>query len=419
MKFRGLLSPRLVLIALLLPALLVVSAACGGDDESEGGDSETIKIGAAIDLTGAGFFGPVSLSGLRGMEVAVQNINDNGGVTVDGKNYKFELIVRDTRSEPAAMVAAVQELIDKGAVAINVNSSINFEAGYQQANDEDIITLSQLPNATIHLLSEGPEKNPLLFSPFENFDDIVVGWQDQIHKLYPGRIKRVGSIMPNNPLGELLAGSDERGAKKNNAEYVGKVIAPVETTDFSVFATQSKAQRPDLVHLLAGSGTVDLILQAADLDVAPFLWQEALRPDDIAKIRNIGDRVIIASDFRLPFTTDVVPPKYEQAVKGMGTLQGGLPVSMGFAIPWHDVVQLLTEAIEKAGTVKDTKAIAQAMVGQTYDGPFGHSEVVSDHTTRGTTGTLVATKEGLTYYVYPSVLDPNPIETYKFPLPTN
>lgn len=91
----------------LAAALVVMSAAvlltgCGGS----GADSNTIKIGGNFELSGNN--ASYGSSAKNGMEMAVKEINDNGGLL--GK--KLEIVTADNRSEATEAANAMQKLLD-------------------------------------------------------------------------------------------------------------------------------------------------------------------------------------------------------------------------------------------------------------------------------------------------------------------
>ena len=80
-------------------ALLFAIAGCGSSS-SGGGDngSDTIKVGASVPLSGplAGFGSFVKW----GYQHAVDQVNAQGGITVDGKKKKVKLILLDDKTDP-------------------------------------------------------------------------------------------------------------------------------------------------------------------------------------------------------------------------------------------------------------------------------------------------------------------------------
>jgi branched-chain amino acid transport system substrate-binding protein len=91
---------------LVLVALLVLSTSCQAAGSS--GDQELV-IGAAIALTGAN--APFDSPFKEGLEVAVQRINDAGGI--DGR-IPIRLEIRDIKSDAALASQVAQELVGLG-----------------------------------------------------------------------------------------------------------------------------------------------------------------------------------------------------------------------------------------------------------------------------------------------------------------
>lgn len=112
-------------VALFLPLALLL-AACGGGDEPAGGAADTsnepIIIGAAIAQSGG--FELYDNTQLEGMQVAIDRLNDQGGV--DGR--MFELRIVDNKTDPAQVEAATRELLEEGADVIVTTPDYDFGA---------------------------------------------------------------------------------------------------------------------------------------------------------------------------------------------------------------------------------------------------------------------------------------------------
>src|ERR1700730_1569425 len=95
-----------LILFLLIPFLL---AACGGSGSGNGSASATqspIKIGLLSPLTGPeGFIGQ---AGLKGVQVAADYINANGGIL----GRKIELVSADTGGDAVDAVPALRKLIN-------------------------------------------------------------------------------------------------------------------------------------------------------------------------------------------------------------------------------------------------------------------------------------------------------------------
>ena len=117
-------------VSLLLALTMALSlTACGGSKdaskdtqsgtktasgENSSGDAETIKIGLCQPFTGS-----VAVAGeysRRGVDLAVEQINDAGGFEVGGKMYKIEIVEEDNEGKPEITNNAYNKLIGQDKV---------------------------------------------------------------------------------------------------------------------------------------------------------------------------------------------------------------------------------------------------------------------------------------------------------------
>lgn len=154
MPFR--LAGHRALLALVVLALSASPAACGGDDEegsaAEGDSSgEPIVIGAAVAESGimSQFDEPV----IQGAEVAIDEINADGGV--DGR--PLELVVADHKSDLNLVQQAALDVIDERADVVITTHDFDFGSpAAQVANAEGILTLGGAGGMSYGLQGIGP-----------------------------------------------------------------------------------------------------------------------------------------------------------------------------------------------------------------------------------------------------------------------
>ena len=77
-------------------------------------DGEYIVLGAAISLTGK--YSSNGVHTQNGYNMAVDRINEMGGVEVQGKKYKFEIIYYDDESNPKRAAQLAERLIKQDGV---------------------------------------------------------------------------------------------------------------------------------------------------------------------------------------------------------------------------------------------------------------------------------------------------------------
>jgi len=78
----------------------------------------TVNIGVIYPLSGAAGF--VGQDALRGIELAVEQINSQGGITVKGKKYLFEIRSYDDEATPAKSVIGLRKLKDRYDIPVVV-----------------------------------------------------------------------------------------------------------------------------------------------------------------------------------------------------------------------------------------------------------------------------------------------------------
>lgn len=100
----------------ILATAAIAAAAClpapGPGASAQEGD--TIKIGMTISTTGR--FALQSQSGLRGVQIWVDDVNARGGIDIGGTKHKVELVQRDDRSDKQMVPRVYESLIEEDNV---------------------------------------------------------------------------------------------------------------------------------------------------------------------------------------------------------------------------------------------------------------------------------------------------------------
>jgi ABC-type branched-subunit amino acid transport system substrate-binding protein len=102
-------------LVLSVSFLLLISAQMVG--------AEKIKIGAVGPLTGPA--ATLGISMKQALQIVGADVNDGGGIVIDGKKRQFEFIFADSQSRPEVGVSAVQKLLTRDKVDIIFHSLIH------------------------------------------------------------------------------------------------------------------------------------------------------------------------------------------------------------------------------------------------------------------------------------------------------
>lgn len=125
----------LVAVTIVLSMVVTACAPGGGDGE------EVLKIGFVDPLTGPGaVFGKPQE---EAVDMAIEEINNAGGVQVGDKKYKLELIKYDNKADANEAINATRKLIDRDGVKFILGgaSSTPTLAVVQNIKDDDVLFL--------------------------------------------------------------------------------------------------------------------------------------------------------------------------------------------------------------------------------------------------------------------------------------
>jgi branched-chain amino acid transport system substrate-binding protein len=128
----------LIPLTLILASGLIFSG-CPGPGPAQ----ETLKIGIAVPLTGS-----PSAAGLafkNGAELAVEKINEGGGLKIGDSTYMVEIIVEDTKGSSEGAKTAATKLCYQSEVKVVVGSVADFETSELSVVTSEAGVLHALP----------------------------------------------------------------------------------------------------------------------------------------------------------------------------------------------------------------------------------------------------------------------------------
>lgn len=348
---------------------LLAAAGCGSSGGSSSAAGGTIKIGGICDLSGdLATFGNFCQESLQ---LAVHEANAGGGFTVDGQKEKFALTVDDGRSDPTASVAAARNLVSEGVKYIFGPDTDNTSSQVLQATaNSDVM---EFAGGSADQAIIGTAGHTLQFSVLQPNSL----WQGAVLIL----LKKMGitsgtiAIVYPSDVGQTIAPQFQ--SILTAAGYQAKVyLYPPTTTDFRSVLARVKSANPAVV-LQGYSVQQGLPITTTDLqlDVSKAVIgvgeTPAQVPAAIAKSQGSFPLVwgsMIAERSMDPTTT----PQFEKFVRlWQGYFHQSPNLAEAQTVIWfYDPVGMLVKAMEKAGTVTDTKAIAKELHSFTASHPY-------------------------------------------------
>ncbi|MGQ9802287.1 MAG: ABC transporter substrate-binding protein [Anaerolineae bacterium] len=352
---------RFSLLTILLVVMGLLVTAC----QPKG--PETIKIGLNAELTGG--VPVVGASCKNAAELAVEEINNAGGLEVGGKKYKIELLIEDNEDKAESAAAAAQKLNAAGVLLmIGPNASRNAipAAEVAEANKMPMISpWSTNPKTTIDANTGQPKKYVLRACFIDDFQGVVAARfaLTELGTKKPAVLYDVASEY-NKGIAEVY--------KKTMEEAGTQVVA------FETYTTGDKDFSAQLTKIIE-SGADSLFLPNYYTEV-PLQVQQAHKlgftgvmfgSDSWGAIELID---LCGADcegyfFTTHYAPDIATPKAQAFIQAYQNKYGKVPDDV--AALTYDAFGMAFQAIQTAGKI-DREAVNQALHSiPSYEGVTG------------------------------------------------
>jgi branched-chain amino acid transport system substrate-binding protein len=199
------------------------------------------KIGVTYPLSGPqGAWGQLALPA---MEIAVQHVNEAGGI----KGRPLELIIEDTKGNPEGAVSAMRKVVQVDRVQVIMTIFTNVVSAQMPLAEQFKVPL-MTPIEAPGLVANSRwafAHSPVLSKTLPLVTD---HWQKQ-------KVKRVFAFLPNTPISKLASPIIKEATQKLGIEY-DEALFKLGDTDFRGLITRAKSFNPDAIFIF-GHGTPD------------------------------------------------------------------------------------------------------------------------------------------------------------------
>ena len=336
----------------------------------------TLKIGVIESLTGG--CAPVDTPALAGIQIAADQLNA-AGIEIGGKQYQIELVVEDGETSNDAAVVALNKLIGDDGVNVVVGPGCG---AYSAPGLGSIAARNE-----VILLNSSPA--PELEGFGQQGDFIASGAADFLWKGEPQSIKaaagqaalpfaffdpadinRVFVMIQNDDGGNFYGGSFSGYMESLGIETQTEYYDPT-TLDYTGLLSRVKGFEPDLlVYGYLIDPALTILKQALEVDAAPRYYGYGARIDDGLE-RAIGGPVqvpwmVLEYPRSLLYPND---PGLAALVPLAEEKLGHAPLVAGdsYVLYHYHYLPILVQAMQAAGTVDDTAAIAAALGSGSFD----------------------------------------------------
>jgi branched-chain amino acid transport system substrate-binding protein len=386
----------------------VAVAACGSSSSTSssgeaGGPPQTITLGQNAELTGGGAV--VGNGWKAGVQLAIDRINGDGGITVNGQKYIFAVDIQDNQTKPDQAISIDQGFLAKGyKFFLGPGVSTIFTPTFATLKGKTVLQLTPATTAIpllgtpdganlfdTHVGEDGAQGRSVLYAKF------------LIQKYHPAT---VALLLPQDGPGELYEKLMKREFTNAGVNVVYDDFFPGTQRDFSSYIAKMQSKSPDLVF---GGGTLDsqgnpFMMQAAQ---AGFTSPVFAGPPGLStpSIKGVENQI---KTFVFSVTTRAVNNEKDAQLADFRTFYaskiGSQPDSAAFwTLSFYDPVQILAAAMVKAGTVTDIPKITAAMTQITsYPHPALNERFDSLHQAVYTPQFGVATNGQVSYFDAPS-----------------
>ena len=311
--------------------------------------AQAVKVGAVVPLTGR--YGAGGAQVRAGYEIAVEQINAAGGVSVGGKKMPLELTLLDDESDATKTVSRMETLAAQGIVAYLGGFGSDLHAAAASVAEKNKIPYIGVAFALYKIHQQGFK---YLFSPFWKSPDIQHYTVEMLASLPAAeRPKTAAIFQEKTDWGrEMAAAWTEAGKAAGYQVVVNAEYAP-GTKDLSDMILKAKGAGAEIVFgLPTPPDGMTMIKQMKELGYNPKMTMLIRAPDPPIWSKNLGkdgDYVILA-------------PGWHHGVKAPGVKElndahqkkYGRPADP-ITGPGYACVQIVAAAVGKAGSLDRDK----------------------------------------------------------------
>jgi len=356
---------RRLIINIQLISLVLTLIFCGSSlSNAAEKEMSTYKMGGIFSVSGS--YGPHGIGCFRGIEIAADKINEEGGIKVGDKAYSIKLINADAKSDFNVALAQANRLIFNENIKYILGPMMSGESlailPVTEANKTLVFSTSYTPKV---LGADKKYSFRLMASGIENANAIFA-----YLKKHQINVKTIATLGPNDETGWGVAEHEKKMAEQNGMKVVFEDFFQRGADDFFPILTKMMTKNPDL--LLANSvpphsmglllsqkhqlGYKGLIMSPSHFDPEKLLAK--------AGVEAVEGLIHQSPDFEGPKASSGHRELYKRYIAKYK--EEISPVS-ATTYPWLFVIKM---AIEKAGTFETTRVV-EVLENLEGESPFG------------------------------------------------
>lgn len=318
---------------------------------------KVVKIGGLLTTSGpAAHLGKTCLTGAQ---MAVDEINSRGGLTVGGEKYKVELINYDDKCVAKDAVSATERLLKQDKVPVILGAICSHcMLAAMEITEKDKIPIVTPIASSVKITSMGYKYVFRTWSNAAIQAETITRFASEDLKL-----KTAAYIGRNDAWSRSTADEFKKRWEKRGGKLLVTEFYELGATDYYSQLTKAKNANPDLIYFCSLSEDGALaVKQAKELGIkAQIMGTDEMGNDQFYKVS--GGAIEGAYIY---WTEGPKKPKsleFEQRYKKKYGIES-IAIDKG----GYDSLNIIANAMEKAGTVTDTSKIRDALAKTDYEG---------------------------------------------------
>jgi branched-chain amino acid transport system substrate-binding protein len=317
--------------------------------------AQNLKIGAVYPLSGG--VAEASSWVVEGIKMAVDEINAKGGVPVQGKKEKIELVLYDSKCDPTTGVGAVEKMVNRDKV-IAITGDYCSSCVLAEREVSGRAKIVQVTPIAVHPKITAPEY-PYMFRVVNTIDMYAKPFVEFISSKL--QIKSVALMAITDDYGRSAVTIYSDLYPKNNIKVVGTEWFKHGDKDFYTQLTKLVSAKPDAIYVVTDedSQNIGILKQLKELGFkGKILGCSTYATDNMVKL---GGKEALEGMYLegVSFELNKEKPEVQEWAKRYAQKFGRN--GNGFSLWGYQSIQILADAVQRANSLTDKDKIKEAM----------------------------------------------------------
>jgi branched-chain amino acid transport system substrate-binding protein len=310
-----------------------------------------VEIGVLYPMSGPS--GPFGQNGVRGWNIAVDEINEAGGIKSLG-GAKIKTLLRDSESSPKIGMAETEKLARSKAVAIvgAWNSGVTYPCT-QLAEQYKIPWIVDMSTQD-EICRRGFKYTFRTCTEGTRMGEVLVEFVDSVGKKTGARAKTAVLMGTDDAYGKTCSKAINAALRKFNIETLADIYYPVKTTDLTVEIANLAAKKPDVWFFTSQVNDAVLItrtLYQQKVNALGFVTFAAgfVDPNYLSLVGNLGNYFAAISKYDYDLNTEL-EQNFDKKMRRLYNVPSNHNASVMYVAAY-----VLKDALERAASIDRDK----------------------------------------------------------------